>query len=97
MSCHQNPQCEQKQSTMSTKHHKLSEAAASMNVEDDNDIGALIYRESQLRKREAAAVAVAKKCRKNSSASKHRGASTRRAVATDIQSDDSPHLLRLMI
>ena len=41
---------------MSTKQRTLSQATASNSSEED-DIGALIYRESQLRKREAAAAA----------------------------------------
>eukprot|EP00984_Skeletonema_dohrnii_P018107 scaffold8371_cov71-Skeletonema_dohrnii-CCMP3373.AAC.1 len=62
---------------------------------DEDDIGALIYRESQLRKKEAAAAAAAvKKNEKNSSsASTHRathrgGTSTGRVEAAAIQSDD---------
>ncbi|KAK1732663.1 hypothetical protein QTG54_016640 [Skeletonema marinoi] len=48
-------------------------------VIEEDDIGALIYRESQLRKKEAVA---AKKNERNSSASKHRATSTRRDAAT---------------
>ena len=60
---------------MSTEQRNLSQATASNSGEDD--IGALIYRESQLRKREVTAAAAAR-TRKKSSASTHRSTSTRR-------------------
>ena len=76
--------------TMSTKSSKLSEAASSK-VGEEEDLGALIYRESQLRKREAAAAAAAvKKSERNSSASTRRATSTRRrAVVATVCGDDS--------
>ena len=55
------------------KPSELSEAAASKEGEEE-DLGALIYRESQLRKREAADAAAddaVKKSERNSSASTH--------------------------
>ena len=52
-------------------------------VDVEKDIGALIYRESQLRKREAAAAAAVKekKSESNLFASKHRSTSTCHAAA----------------
>jgi hypothetical protein len=64
---------------MSTKRRKLSQATASK-VGEEEDLGALIYRESQLRKREAAAAAAVEKRKRNSSASTRRATSTRRAL-----------------
>jgi len=60
-----------------------------MNVEED-DIGALIYKESQLRKREAAAAAsAAKKNERSSSASTHRATSTHKTTTAAIRGDSS--------
>jgi hypothetical protein len=75
-----------KQSTMSSKTSKLSEAAvtASKN-EEKEELAALIYRESQIRKKEAAAAADRAKKRKRSTSS-----STRQAAAgcKDTSSDE---------
>jgi hypothetical protein len=60
---------------MSTKTSKSSEADASK----EEDLGVLIYKESQLRKKEAAIVA-AKKRQRNTSASKRCRSSTRKAA-----------------
>ena len=73
---------------MSTK--PLSQATASCSSEED-DIGALIYRECQLRKKEAAEADA--RSGKNSSNSTHRATSTRRAAAAAaaaIRGDSSP-------
>eukprot|EP00984_Skeletonema_dohrnii_P014794 scaffold6288_cov131-Skeletonema_dohrnii-CCMP3373.AAC.3 len=70
---------------MSTKKCRLAAVVAPKEGKED-DIGALIYRESQLRKKEAAA---AKTSKKNSSASKHRGASTHKDTAAAIRGDSS--------
>ena len=75
--------------TMWTKPSKFSEADASKEAEEE-DIGALIYRESQLRKKEDAAAGLAKKRRRNSSSSTRRSTSTRQATAgrKDKNSDE---------
>ncbi len=71
-------------STMSTRQRKLSEVASPKGGDED-DIGALIYRERQLRKREAAA---AKKSSKSSS-KRRRATSTRSSVvAAAIHNND---------
>ena len=54
--------------------------------EEDDDLGALIYREIQLRKAEAAAAAAEKK--KTSTASTHHLTSTRKRLP--VEHDDKP-------
>ena len=51
------------------------------NEDEEEDLGALIDRESQLRKKEDAAAGLAKKRRRNSSSSTRRSTSTRQATA----------------
>ena len=73
--------------TMSTKQRHLSQATASKSGGEEDDIGALIYRESQLRKKEAAAAAA--RSGKNSSApmrTRHRHAAATAAVRGDESS-----------
>jgi hypothetical protein len=78
---------------MSTKSTEISEAAAAAAASKEGekeDLGALIYREIQLRKREAvtAAVAVKKKSQRITSLTTHRVASTRRAAIAVTRGDD---------
>jgi len=62
---------------------KTSKAAVPMEGEEKDDLAALIYRESQLRKAEKAAAAAAKS-KKSSSASSRRRTSTRKRPASHI-------------
>jgi len=70
---------------MSTKQR--AEAATATKVVEEDDIGALIYKESQLRKREAAAAKNIE--RRSSSASKHRATSTHKTTTAAIRGESS--------
>jgi len=82
--------------------------ASNESREDDDDVGALIYRESQLRKAEAAAAAAErKKTSSASSRSRHRTSAGKRSsvnkqgdelfTAPSFHARDVPHILDAMV
>ena len=75
-----------REAIMSAKPSKSTEAAASKDSDEKEDLGALIYRESQLRKKQAAAV---ENSERSSTASTHRATSTRRVAVAAVCGDDS--------
>jgi hypothetical protein len=76
---------------MSTKQTQAKKAAVAPNNisggGEEDDLGVLIYKESQLRKAEAAAIAVESK--KTSTASTHRRTSTRKRSPVNNQGEKS--------
>jgi hypothetical protein len=68
----------------------MSSGVDASNEDEEEDLGALIDRESQIRKKESVAAELAKKRRRNSSSSTRRSTSTRQATAgrKDKNSDE---------
>ena len=71
---------------MSTKQSQAKKVVAPNNSGEEDDLGALIYRESQLRKVEAAAAAESKKA--STASSTHHRTSTRKI--SHVKPDEKP-------